>query len=410
MMCPVEAELPATRSKPHPPLFGARMLSDERLAQEVARGRESAFAALFERYHQQVYRYCRSLTANDQDAQDALQSTFTNALVALRAARRNAPLRPWLFRIAHNESISLVRARRPTAELDHHAPAGDGVEERFERSERMATLLADLSELPERQRAALVLRELSGLSHEEIAQVLQVSTGAAKQSILEARRSLLQFSEGRSMSCDEIQSLLSDADGRSRRSRRVRAHLRSCPACAAFASSIDERRRDMLALWPALAPAGAAGILARILGGGPGHGGGAAGIAAGGAKGIAATASAKLAAVAGVAVIATATVGTVVVLHHHAGGRGSRSDLSASAPATRRGAASSAAATRTPAGGAGGARGRAESASATAGGALSHGSRGRHTISGSAAEHKASGGPGKGASADRARGATGHGS
>ena len=299
-------------------LVPARLLSDERLAQEVGAGNENAFAVLFNRYHQQLYRYCRSLTGNDQDAQDALQSTFTNALVALREVRRSAPMKPWLYRIAHNESISLMRSRRTMTQVPEELASAEVVHDTFEDRERLATLVADLQELPDRQRGALVMRELSGLSHEEIAQALAVSVGAAKQSILEARKSLLEFQEGRAMSCDDVLKLLSDNDGRSLRSRKVRAHLRACPSCEAFVKAIPHRRADMLALWPALPAASAAGLLAKLTGAGTGHGGGgAAGIAAGGAaKGVAATVSIKAAAAAGAAVVATATVGTVAVLHH----------------------------------------------------------------------------------------------
>src|SRR6478672_10660936 len=89
-----------------------RRIDDEQLAGRVADSHESAFTTLYERYHQPLYRYCRSLLHDDADAQDALQSTFTSALVALHEGKRDAPLRPWLFRIAHDEAISLVRRRR----------------------------------------------------------------------------------------------------------------------------------------------------------------------------------------------------------------------------------------------------------------------------------------------------------
>ncbi|HEX9054897.1 MAG TPA: sigma factor, partial [Gemmatimonadales bacterium] len=70
--------------------------SDERLAQLVATGDEQAFATLYDRYHQRLYRYCRSMLGNDADAQDALQSTFAGAFTALAESRRDAPVRPWL--------------------------------------------------------------------------------------------------------------------------------------------------------------------------------------------------------------------------------------------------------------------------------------------------------------------------
>src|SRR5947209_11575737 len=95
----------------------AGLLGDERLGRLVAAGHERAFAVIYERYHQTLYRYCRSLLRDEADAQDALQSTFAAAFAALRRGQRDAPLRPWLFRIAHNESVSILRRRRPTAEL-----------------------------------------------------------------------------------------------------------------------------------------------------------------------------------------------------------------------------------------------------------------------------------------------------
>src|SRR6201995_4092672 len=100
----------ATTSRRRP--FGLGRLADERLAQLVAAGCGRAVAGLYDRYHQPLYRYCRSMLRNDQDAQDALQSTFAAALAALQESKRNAPFRPWLFRIAHNEAITVIRRRR----------------------------------------------------------------------------------------------------------------------------------------------------------------------------------------------------------------------------------------------------------------------------------------------------------
>jgi RNA polymerase sigma factor (sigma-70 family) len=328
MMCGVEADIPTPGTQAQRPhglsgrLIGnGRLLGDERLAQAAGAGNEGAFTTLFQRYHQQLYRYCRGLTGSDQDAQDALQTAFTKALIALREGRRNAPLRPWLYRIAHNESISVLRGRSAAvADLPFELASSQGVSDSAEQRERMAMLISDLRELPEQQRGALVMRELSGLSHEEIAAALQVSVGAAKQSILEARRSLLEFAEGRAMRCEAIQRIISDDDRRSLRSRRVRAHLRDCGTCAALAEAIPRRRAEMLALWPALPAASAAGMLSKITAGaGSGHGGGGAGLAAGtAAKGIGATISIKAATAAGVAVIATAGAGAVAVIHHGA--------------------------------------------------------------------------------------------
>src|SRR5690349_2489733 len=139
------------------PLYS--VLGDERLARLVSDGNKQAFAPLYERYYQPLYRYCRSIVHDDLDAQDALQSTFASAFAALRKGQRDAPLRPWLFRIAHNEAVSVIRRRRPAEELSEASePCGDSAEEQAGERARFALLLRDLGELPERQRSALVLR------------------------------------------------------------------------------------------------------------------------------------------------------------------------------------------------------------------------------------------------------------
>src|SRR5919197_3975178 len=94
-----------------------RFLPDGQLARLAARGDRRAFAAIYERHHVELYRYCRALCGDPDDASDALQSTMAAALRALPGETRTIAVRPWLFRIAHNESVSLLRRRRPQAEL-----------------------------------------------------------------------------------------------------------------------------------------------------------------------------------------------------------------------------------------------------------------------------------------------------
>jgi DNA-directed RNA polymerase specialized sigma24 family protein len=94
------------------------------LRAQAARRDPAALAAMYERHHQALYRYCRSILHDEEDARDALQSTMAKALAALRNEERNFELRPWLFRIAHNEAISRLRQRRATVDLDAVGPLG----------------------------------------------------------------------------------------------------------------------------------------------------------------------------------------------------------------------------------------------------------------------------------------------
>ena len=307
----IDSSEPAVASRRLP--IRLTRLGDERLAHLVMTGRQRAFAVLYERYHQQLYRYCRSMLRNDVDAQDALQSTFALALAALQEGKRNAPFRPWLFRIAHNESISLIRRRRDAGEVSESmlAPVASASEEAADR-ERLTMLMGDLAQLPERQRAALVMRELGGLSHADIAVALSTTVTAAKQAIFDARSALLEFAEGRALACDEVRRTISERDGRVLRGRRMRSHLRGCSSCAAFAAGIRERRSDLQALAPALPPAASAALLARLGASGLPHGGGGGVATAGGLSNLGGAALASKAAV-GATVAVTAAAGLGVL-------------------------------------------------------------------------------------------------
>ena len=225
-------------------------------------------------------------------------------------------MRPWLFRIAHNEAVSALRRRRPTTELSSVLERGStSIEDEGAERAELSVLLRDLRELTDHQRSALVLRELNDLSHQEIALALGTSVGGAKQTIFEARRSLFEFAEGRAMACDEIRRTISDADGRVLRSRRIRAHLRECSGCAAFAAAIPARAGELRALAPALPVATAGGLVDRIaLSGAVHHGGSSFARLAAAATAKAGTAGAGFGAnaMAGVAVVASATLGVTV--------------------------------------------------------------------------------------------------
>jgi RNA polymerase sigma factor (sigma-70 family) len=273
-----------------------RVLSDEALARRAAKEDGQAFAAIFRRYHQSLYRFCLAIVGNSEDAQDALQNTMVKVLRALPGEERQIELKPWLYRIAHNESIDLLRRRRETRQVDPELAApGSGLAEEAAVRERLRRLIADLEELPERQRGTLVMRELAGLDFAEIGAALGTSAAVARQTLYEARLSLRQMDEGREMNCALVTKALSDGDGRVTRRRDVRAHLRICASCRHFRDEIGGRQRDFAALSPLPAMA-AAGLLQGLLGGGGGGAGGgglAAALGGGAAKSVGASAVLK---------------------------------------------------------------------------------------------------------------------
>lgn len=241
--------------------------SDDQLARHCAAGDQEAFAEIYRRHHQGLYRYCLSILRNPEDARDALQAAMEKAFRAMPTQRVTGGVRPWLFRIAHNESVSLASRRARHTEDPALAAAAAGGE-RAEQ-ERLEQLIADLSTLPLQQRSALMLRELSGLATEEIGSALDISPSAAKQSIYEARVALRQVGEGRDMNCQRVQRKISDGDGRELRGRRVEAHLGDCAVCRSFKEAIGGRRAHLNMLFPPVGAAAAAKTLAAVTGAGP---------------------------------------------------------------------------------------------------------------------------------------------
>jgi RNA polymerase sigma factor (sigma-70 family) len=291
-------------------------LSDRRLARLASKGDQRAFASIYERHHRDLFRYCRSITGNAEDAGDALQSTMAAALRALPGERREIALRAWLFRIAHNESISLVRRRRPSYELtEASAPTAPGPHAAACTRERVAGLVADMRALPERQRGALVMRELNGLEYGEIGAALHVTGGAARQAVYEARLALTELDEGRDMACDVARRSISARDGRKLRGRRLRAHLRSCHACSDFNEQVGMRRSALQALLPPLPAAAGAAILGSLLGGAAGLGAGASvgAVAGAGSSGLMSLVAGGLSQATGASVAAKGTAAAVAV-------------------------------------------------------------------------------------------------
>lgn len=318
----------------HIPLRALGLLPDERLARLAADGSMGAFSAIYERHHQALYRYCRSILGNEEEAKDALQNTMVSALRALPGEQREITLKPWLFRVAHNEAISVLRRRSPAASIDE---AGDVAATTTdpEVRERLRTLFEDLRELPERQRGALVMRELNGLGYAAIGAALDSSESAAKQIVYEARCALHELEEGREMACDAARVAISARDGRKLRGRKLRAHLRSCNGCRTFRDSIAGRQMDLTAMAPPLPAPAAAALLASVLGGGGGSAGGGIATLVTGAAGqsLAGSVAVKMAAlvVAGIVVVgAGAIVGpdnpvSKAALDRHDAGDGTRS-------------------------------------------------------------------------------------
>ncbi len=155
----------------------------------VRAGYETAFEEIVRRYGRPLSRYAAAIVGGGSE--DVTQDAFSKAHLALCRNNAEIELRPWLFRIVRNTALNHLRDRPPAPEVLAEAIAGGrSPAEELEQREELAELMRRLQALPEPQRAAIVMRELEGLSHEEIAAALGLSGGGARQTIYRARCAL----------------------------------------------------------------------------------------------------------------------------------------------------------------------------------------------------------------------------
>jgi RNA polymerase sigma factor (sigma-70 family) len=166
-----------------------RAQPDRRLVKLVREGYETAFEEIVRRYRKPLDRFAAAFVGGRSE--DVTQDAFSKALLALRGTTTEIELKPWLYRIVRNTALNDLRDGPPaTEELGEAIAGGRSAAVEAERREEIAELMERLRALPEPQRAAIVMRELEGLSHEEIAAALGVSGGAARQAIYRARLTL----------------------------------------------------------------------------------------------------------------------------------------------------------------------------------------------------------------------------
>ena len=250
------------------------LAGDERLVEQIRRGNEVAFEVLFERHGAGILGFCRHMLGSREEAEDAVQHTFAAAFKDLqRPGERAIALKAWLYTIARNRCVSVLRARREQA-TELHELATDGLSEQVERRAELRALLADVGQLPEEQRAALLLAEAAGLAHADVAEVLGCEVAQVKGLVFRARSALIDRRMARETPCGEIREQLATLRGGALRRNELRHHLRSCPGCSAYRDEV-RRQRQLLAVALPVAPSvglkggvmGAAGLSASAVGG-----------------------------------------------------------------------------------------------------------------------------------------------
>ena len=232
-----------------------RLQSDERLIALVRRGNHGAFEALVSRYQARLLAFCRHMLGSREDAEDVLQEVFAAAFNAILADERPINARPWLYRIARNRSLNHLRRAQAIGvdSMDVHlSEYGTTTADKVDKREQFRELIADVQELPETQRTALLLREIDALSYEQIAEAMETTIPSVKSLLVRARVSLAEAAEARQLSCEDVRIELGElAEGLRRRTTPpVRRHLRSCDRCQVFRTELRATSKALALLLP----------------------------------------------------------------------------------------------------------------------------------------------------------------
>jgi RNA polymerase sigma factor (sigma-70 family) len=161
--------------------------------------RHAQLLALADALRPELHRYCARLMGSVIDGEDVVQDTFTRAFAALDELEEDAPMRAWLFRIAHNRALDLLRGRalRMTEPIDAAAevvdPASPDPVEMLMRQEAVKTAVSRFAELPTLQRSVVILKDVLGEQLSEIAALLDLTVDAVKGHLARGRARLREI-------------------------------------------------------------------------------------------------------------------------------------------------------------------------------------------------------------------------
>ncbi|MDT8324272.1 MAG: sigma-70 family RNA polymerase sigma factor [Bacteroidota bacterium] len=171
-------------------------LSDGAVLERFVQGDARAFAELYRRRHLEIYRFILNFLHGDEDmAADIFQETFIKVHDNAHTLRESGTVRSWMYTIARNTCLNILKRQGRQVRLDEqHENMEDSdallPDEIYERDTLHAALDEAITQLPDNQREAVLLREFEGFSYAEIAQATDTNVGVVRQRLWRAKQSL----------------------------------------------------------------------------------------------------------------------------------------------------------------------------------------------------------------------------
>ena len=180
-------------------------MDEKELIKQLKNGNEEAFNEMVERYSKKLYYLCLKMLQNERDAEDTVQTVFLKAYMNLSKFEEKSSISTWLYRIGVNVCTDMLRKRKKETATSLYATGTDdeefaleipdekeNVEKKVLEKERKEALYQAINTLKPKQKELIVLRDIEGLSYEEIAEILKMNTGTVKSGINRARKALLE--------------------------------------------------------------------------------------------------------------------------------------------------------------------------------------------------------------------------
>ncbi len=180
-------------------------MQESQFISRLKNGDHDAFRLLIDQYQEPLLKLCKGFLHNDEDARDVTQETFIEVIQAIKSFRGNAKLSTWLYRIAVNKSLNLIRKRKHVIsfrafDLLSHSERNPNKSlvntdsytffDPVEKEERKKHIKKALDTLPENQRIAFLLNKYMNLSYKEIAETMEVTVSAVESLIHRAKANL----------------------------------------------------------------------------------------------------------------------------------------------------------------------------------------------------------------------------
>jgi len=167
--------------------------SEQELIEELQRGNQRAFAAVYQEFGEGVFAYCLKILADRQLAEDVVQETFLKVQQHAQSVQRNESFRSWIFRIARNEALMQLRKRRLDGQLNGASVWNEETpHEQLVALEHAEIVNRLLDSLKREYREVLVLLVYEQMSYAEIAAITGATESSVKSRIFRARKEMIR--------------------------------------------------------------------------------------------------------------------------------------------------------------------------------------------------------------------------